>query len=704
MLKFNFFNIPSKEEWLFSLKCFIGAMAAFYLAQRIGLPRPFWALLSAYVTVQSFAGSTKAKALYRIIGSTIGAFGIVLLLPLFFNYALLAALSLGLWYGFWIFVAIHDRSPRSYAFLLGGYTVGIVAMPSMSDASQITLPIFFDMAINRVQEIGVGVGCGAVAHALIFPTRAGSAIVQRLDQALRETAQNIRNIIDYNREFTDQRPNLNKLSGTITELRILTTNIPFEAENLRWVHNILGSLQDHLAALVPVLSAIDDRIRYLRKTEAGIPEELQYLLDDISAWIARGGENPYAEAVRLRRQIDSIIPVITGKSNWNDMLAANFTSELYYLIDISEDCFGLRRRVNEGLAGKEPTVEAKERKVSTMSLMVDKRKAWASAFAAFSCVTLTTLMWIISGWNAMWAAPMMGGMYCLFFSAVDTPVPLLKWQFWMTAASAVPAGLYLLWLFPSAHSFEMAMMLFFPMAIYFGTYLQSPFKSLTSIPFFFTTMATLTMFDNGSANMTAFINVQISQCIGILFAIIFMGICRAVSIQSFIRGVVKGIWEDISSLATATTIPSPINVAVKMVDGVSLIAPRLAIAQKDHEASRSGTLQSAVNILLDLRVSMNMTRLLRAESHLSFPGDSPFKGLIAKLANYYGAAKQVPDADFKALLPDIDKALYDAASLPANNQQNIAVCALTGLRCDLFPTATPYVPDATVSTGREQKT
>ncbi|MBR6000305.1 MAG: FUSC family protein [Oxalobacter sp.] len=451
-------------------------------------------------------------------------------------------------------------------------------------------------------------------------------------------------------------------------------------------------MQDRLPALVPVLSAIDDRVRYLSKTPEGVPQELRDILDTISAWIAKGDETNYTEAVRIRRQIDEAIPVITAKSNWNEMLSANFTNELYYLVDISEDCFGLRRQMNAGILGKEPDAESRKSKVSTISLMVDKRKAWASAFAAFSCVTLTTLMWIVSGWNAMWAAPMMGGMYCLFFSAVDTPVPLLKWQFWMTAASAVPAGLYLLWLFPSAHSFEMAMMLFFPMAIYFGTYLQSPFKSLTSIPFFFTTMATLTMFDQGSANMTAFINVQISQCIGILCAIIFMGICRSVSIHSFIRGIVKGIWQDISDLATATTIPSPVTMAVKMVDGISLIAPRLAIAQKDHEAIRSGTLQSAVNILLDLRVSTNLTRLLRAQSHMDFTGDSPFKSLVDKLAHYYGVAKEVPDTEFKSFLPEIDKALNAAATLPANNQQNIAVCALTGLRCDLFPTASPYIP------------
>jgi len=68
--------------------------------------------------------------------------------------------------------------------------------------------------------------------------------------------------------------------------------------------------------------------------------------------------------------------------------------------------------------------------------------------------------------------------------------------------------------------------------------------------------------------------------------------------------------------------------------------------------------------------------------------------------DYYGASKKVPDAEFRSFLSDIDAALKAAAALPANNQQNIAICALTGLRCDLFPTAAPYVPDATVSNRR----
>jgi uncharacterized membrane protein YccC len=37
---------PSTSEALFSLKSFIAAMLALYIAMRIGLPRPFWALMT----------------------------------------------------------------------------------------------------------------------------------------------------------------------------------------------------------------------------------------------------------------------------------------------------------------------------------------------------------------------------------------------------------------------------------------------------------------------------------------------------------------------------------------------------------------------------------------------------------------------------------------------------------------------------------
>ncbi len=39
----------TRAEILFSLKSFLAAMLALYVASRAGLPRPFWAVLTTYV-------------------------------------------------------------------------------------------------------------------------------------------------------------------------------------------------------------------------------------------------------------------------------------------------------------------------------------------------------------------------------------------------------------------------------------------------------------------------------------------------------------------------------------------------------------------------------------------------------------------------------------------------------------------------------
>ena len=87
--------MPDREAWIFSLKSFIGAMLALYLSFRLGLPRPFWAPLTAYVVAQPIAGAVRSKALYRVIGTFIGALATVIFIPTFINYSVLMCLVFG---------------------------------------------------------------------------------------------------------------------------------------------------------------------------------------------------------------------------------------------------------------------------------------------------------------------------------------------------------------------------------------------------------------------------------------------------------------------------------------------------------------------------------------------------------------------------------------------------------------------------------
>ena len=54
------------RDVLFSLKTFAAAMLAVYIAFRIPLPQPSWAMLTVYVVSQPLAGMVLSKSIFRV--------------------------------------------------------------------------------------------------------------------------------------------------------------------------------------------------------------------------------------------------------------------------------------------------------------------------------------------------------------------------------------------------------------------------------------------------------------------------------------------------------------------------------------------------------------------------------------------------------------------------------------------------------------
>ena len=65
----------------FALKTFAAAMLAFSIALLLDMPRPYWAMASVYITSNLLTGATYSKAVYRILGTLIGAAGTIVLVP-----------------------------------------------------------------------------------------------------------------------------------------------------------------------------------------------------------------------------------------------------------------------------------------------------------------------------------------------------------------------------------------------------------------------------------------------------------------------------------------------------------------------------------------------------------------------------------------------------------------------------------------------
>src|SRR5262249_23574224 len=131
----------NRQTIVFSLNSFAAAMLALYIAFSIGLPRPYWAMMTVFIISQPLAGAIRSKAVYRLIGTLLGATATVVLVPNFVNAPYVLSFVLALWVAGCLVVSLQDRSPRSYAMLLAGYTVAFVGFPAVNQPEAI-----FDIA------------------------------------------------------------------------------------------------------------------------------------------------------------------------------------------------------------------------------------------------------------------------------------------------------------------------------------------------------------------------------------------------------------------------------------------------------------------------------------------------------------------------------------------------------------------------------
>jgi uncharacterized membrane protein YccC len=271
-------KLVSRAEMLFSAKSFAAAMLSIYMAMRIGLPRPFWALMTSYVVAAPFAGPTRSKGVYRALGAMLGAGAMVFVVPHLINSPELLSLALALWVGGCLYISLLDRTPRSYVLMLAGYTAAVIAFPAVNDPGAI-----FDLALARVEEIVLGIVCTTLVHSLVLPQPFGPVLLARLDRAVRDAHDWIRDAVNAAGD-TRSAGERRKLAADITELRLMSTHPPFDTSQLRWTEKAVTALQERLAQFVPLVSGIEDRLAALRELgPTGVLAKWSTLLKDVVA-------------------------------------------------------------------------------------------------------------------------------------------------------------------------------------------------------------------------------------------------------------------------------------------------------------------------------------------------------------------------------------------------------------------------------------
>jgi len=676
-------KLPNVRETIFSLKSYLSAIMALYLAYSMGLPRPFWAMTTAYVVAQPWSGAVRSKALYRLVGTFFGSAATVYMVPRLSNSPVVMTGAMVLWVGACLYMSVLDRTPRSYLFMLAGYTAAMIGFPSVTDPS-----LVFDTALARVEEISLGIVCATLVHSIVLPRGLAPALTLQLDKAVRDARNWMHDTLSgQNAEQRDRDRRV--LANDITQLRLLSTHVPFDTSNLRWTSGAVRAMQDQISALTPAVSAVEDRLRALQANDQPLPEPVSALLNDISEWINAGAQASHDTAVQLRAAVTRLTPAIDSHSTWRDALLASLMTRLRELIDTYDECLALRREIRAGLEGaplRAPMRTQRSNRDPNAALHRDHGMALLSALAAGVAISVCCAFWIGTAWSNGATAALMAAIFSCFFASQDNPVPGIMQFLTYTVYSIPLSALYLLGIMPAIHSFEMLALAMLPTAFVLGIFIARPASAGKAMAMLFGFLGTMALQDTNTADVVSFIDTQVAQCMGVATAAIIAAIFRTVSADWSARRIQAANWKELATLASSPRAPSRHTYTARMLDRIGLLQPRLALAQRPDDLV-------AADALKDLRVGRDITELQRARRHLPM-AEPTIQPVLNSLAQFFRArsswriGEKTPE-----FLAQIDRALSSVAATPQGlAARDRAVVALVGIRRAFFPDAPDYQP------------
>jgi len=314
---------------IFALKTFAAAMLAFYLALLLDMPRPYWAMTSVYVTSNVLTGATSSKAVYRILGTLIGAAGAIVLVPNLVDGPELLSVVIALWVGAFLYIALLDGTPRGYVFMLAGYTIAIVGLPVLS-----TPELTFDVAVSRVQEITLGIICASVVSRLVLPRSVASAVAGQADAWLANAGQLCANVLtggSSDPERDDERMRLAAAASAIDEL---CNHLDYDAATSATIVRGLQRLRRHMLALLPLFASIEDHMAAL-DSKGEMPAKLAMICARIARLLTAGCQDR-EEADLTRAELAAMQPALDADVGWTEITTASLVIRFRNLVDIMQ--------------------------------------------------------------------------------------------------------------------------------------------------------------------------------------------------------------------------------------------------------------------------------------------------------------------------------------------------------------------------------
>lgn len=517
---------PSRLDIIFACKTFVAGMLALFISFELDLINPMWSIGTVLIIASPYSGMVSSKCIYRLVGTAAGAIIALLLTPHFINTPWLFTIILALWVGFALYISLLDRTPRSYVFMLAGYSTAMIVYNAITYVDSYNI---FDIALARVLEISVGVISTAVVSATFFPVHVGAMIKQRVIKTL----QDLENIFEKLISAQDTNQNYTQILGVITrdasDIHALAVHLAYEKGELQGMTKPLQEMLHQVSLVVANLVAMSQRIQQLEQMPlTTLAPRLSQLRQQTLQFL---NQEKQLTADNLRDlppqfELDFSELIAMASSEQKTVLAALKMDVRHFIANMLAVKL-LWQQIQKG--HKEIPSEITTITTKYPSLHRDHGIAVRGGISAVLITFIVTGAWILSGWKAGFMMAQMGAITACILTALDNPVPVLRIFIWGSIVSAGLVFIYAFGIFPHITHFWQLALVLFPIFLVAVSMMANQMLMPIGMVLGINTMMGLNLHNKYSMDAVSYLDSSFAMILGVLVSLIVIDLVRAVS-------------------------------------------------------------------------------------------------------------------------------------------------------------------------------
>ncbi|MCH7387362.1 FUSC family protein [Acinetobacter modestus] len=517
---------PSRLDLIFACKTFVAGMLALFISFELDLINPMWSIGTVMIIANPYSGMVSSKCVYRLIGTVAGAVIALLLTPHFINTPWLFTVILSLWVGFALYVSLLDRTPRSYVFMLAGYSTAMIVYNAITYIDTYNI---FDIAVARVLEISVGVVSSAVVSATFFPVHVGAMIKQRVNKTLNDLEATFEKLIAVQETPENYTQVLSVITRDASDIHALAVHLAYEKGELKGMTKPLQEMLHQVSLVVANLVALSQRVKQLEHLHlVNLVSHLDMLRQHTLTFLKQEKSLVPADLQTLPIGFEEDFAELISKatSEQEVVLAALKMDVRHFIANILAVKL-LWQQIQQG--NKETPIEITAITTKYPSLHRDHGIAIRGGISAVLITFIVTAAWILSGWKAGFMMAQMGAITACILTALDNPVPVLRIFIWGSIVSAGLVFLYAFGIFPHVTHFWQLALVLFPVFLVAVTMMANQMLMPVGMVLGINTMMGLNLHNKYTMDAVSYLDSSFAMVLGVLVSLIVIDLVRAVS-------------------------------------------------------------------------------------------------------------------------------------------------------------------------------